>query len=304
MSVSHSFNVAIAEEHGIEIALFLNHFSFWYTKAKGNAQNHHKNKVWVRMKASQIQEVYPYFTLRQVRYTIDKMVDLGLLLQDQFNTKNSDRTKWYTFTKKAKDLLKIQEDKSPKKEGYKNVTPQGYKNVSPSYKIVTSIYKEVDIISRYIQQHRKINENLGLLEDVAMKNKIDKNCMKDVVLDFIINQQNIGKIWMHDSDMFAHFRSWVKQQNYSENVDVELDWFMQKFNEVSKRTFVKTDTIQKRFVRQLSFGFTGKQMVKAVQNMYSSSVKNDYHLKTNFKFATPEYLLKDDNLNKYLNVKL
>ena len=44
-------------------------------------------------------------------------------------------------------------------------------------------------------------------------------------------------------------------------------------------------------------------MVAAVLNLYSSKDGNSFHLKNSFKFATPEYLLKGDNINKYLNVK-
>ncbi len=141
MSRSHSFSVDIATIYGVEVALMLNHFSFWYLKNKSDSNQFFKGEYWVRMKASTLREYYPYFTLRQLRYLIDKMIDLGLLKQDEFNDKKNDRTKWYTVPEKSKKLLGISTDK--------NVTNVTHKIVTPTDKNVTSIYKEEDIKDRY-----------------------------------------------------------------------------------------------------------------------------------------------------------
>ncbi len=37
-------------------------------------------------------------------------------------------------------------------------------------------------------------------------------------------------------------------------------------------------------------------MVKDINNLYSSAVANKFHTQSNFKFATPKYLFKDENL--------
>lgn len=144
MSRSHSFSVEVAKNFKVDIALLLQHFSFWYLKNKSDNVNLFKNDYWVRMKADTLVEYFPYFTKRQLRYCIDKMIDLDLLKQDQFNDKSNDRTKWYSLTKTAKNILNISTDKI--------VTPNPFlsdKIVTPSDKIVTSIYKEVDIEDRY-----------------------------------------------------------------------------------------------------------------------------------------------------------
>jgi len=144
MSRSHAFSVEVAKSFKVDIALLLQHFSFWYLKNKSDNINLYKGDYWVRMKADTLVEYFPYFTKRQLRYCIDKMIDLGLLKQDQFNDKSNDRTKWYSLTKEAKKILNISTDKI--------VTPKHIstdKIVTPSDKIVTSIYKEVDIEDRY-----------------------------------------------------------------------------------------------------------------------------------------------------------
>jgi hypothetical protein len=160
MSRTHSFSVDVAQDFGVEMALMLNHFSFWYLKNKSDNNQFFKGDYWVRMKATQLQEYYPYFSLRQLRYLIDKMIDLNLLKQDEFNTKKNDRTKWYCLTKKSKNILNISTDKNVsniKKEAKKttdistdkNVSNVTHKIVSLTDKNVTSILKEEDTKDRY-----------------------------------------------------------------------------------------------------------------------------------------------------------
>lgn len=306
MSQSHSFNVEVAKQLDVHRALFVQHFSFWYQKNKTDNVNFFKGDYWVRMKISQLHTYFPYYTVDQIRRFIEKLLADKLLKKDEFNDKKNDRTKWYTFTKKGKKLVGISTEKKAIKP-IKKQTGEIANNMtgeiaSPTGEIANSIYKEVDIEYRYILLLKEINQNLNLLEVIAMQNKLSVNLVKEIAETYVKNKVASKTIFNNRTHFLNSFSKWVLDNNYK-NLDEQLNWFLEKFNLVSKRQFVKTDTIQQRFARQFSFGFTGAQMVKAVQNMYSSNVKNDYHLKTAFKFATPEYLLKDDNLNKYLNLR-
>tara|TARA_B110000211_G_C14087603_1_gene557382 strand:+ start:3415 stop:4173 length:759 start_codon:yes stop_codon:yes gene_type:complete len=160
MSRSHSFSVTVATSYGVDMALMMNHFSFWYLKNAADRMNYYKGDYWVRMKAATLRSYYPYFTERQLRYLIDKLIDSRLLKQDEFNDKKNDRTKWYCLTNKSKILLDISTDKNVsniKKTAHKasiistdkNVSNVNDKIVSLTDKNVTSIYKEVDIKDRY-----------------------------------------------------------------------------------------------------------------------------------------------------------
>jgi hypothetical protein len=302
MSLSHSFNVQVASDFGIEIALFLNHFQFWHNRAKNNAQNFHKNKVWVRLSAEQIQEIYPYFTLRQIRYYLQKMVELNLLIKGEFNIKKSDRTKWYNLTKKAQNLLNIK----PVKVGDENVSSKGDENVIAIDENVTSKYKEVDISNRYILLLKEIEGNYGLIETLAMQNRIEKNEVIKYAKIYVKQKVAVKQIYNNATHFYSAFTKWL-----SEEVSVskrclkkEVTWFVDMFNKISRSEFQVSEKIEELFAKQFAVGFTGDQMRKAVTNLYSSSPKNDFHLKSSFKFATPEYLLKDGNMNKYLNFKI
>lgn len=320
MSRSHSFSVDVAEQYSVDIALMLNHFSFWYLKNKGDNHQYFKGDYWVRMKAVQMQEYYPYFSLRQLRYLIDKMIDLKLLKQDEFNTKKNDRTKWYSLTKKSKSLLNISTDKivtNNKKIGKKtpyetaqkltdkNVTNVTHKIVSQTDKNVTSILKEEDTKDRYYYNSKKIASNISLIEIIAMQQKVKIEVVKSKIKEFELHCRSLGKNYNNDSDVFNHFGSWFRKFDFkSENLEKELEWFINVFNQISKRDFKITDTVRTRFAQQFAVGYSGADMRKAIANLYSSAVGNKFHINNQFKFATPEYLLKGENLNKYLNFKV
>lgn len=316
MSRSHSFSVDVAMSFGVDVALMLNHFSFWYLKNKSDNHQYFKGDYWVRMKATQMQEYYPYYTIRQLRYLVDKMIDLKLLKQDEFNTKKNDRTKWYSLTKKSKNLLNISTDKnvsnlgkSLKKEAVflsdKNVTNVSDKIVTLTDKNVTSILKEEDTKDRYYYNSQKITSNISLIEIIAIQQKVKMDLVKSKVKEFELHCRSLQKNYNNDSDVFNHFSAWFRKFDFKEqNLEKELTWFINVFNQISKREFKITETLKNRFAKQFAVGYSGADMRKAIANLYSSSVDNRFHINNKFKFATPEYLLKDDNLNKYLNFKV
>tara|TARA_R110000737_G_scaffold213767_1_gene230794 strand:- start:227 stop:1126 length:900 start_codon:yes stop_codon:yes gene_type:complete len=298
MSRSHSFSVDVAASFGVNCALMLQHFCFWYLKNKSDNVNFHKGDYWVRMKQDTLVQYLPYFNKRQLRHLTDKMVDLQLLKQDQFNQRSNDRTKWYSLTDEAKKILNILSDKI--------VTPKPNhidKIVTPSDKIVTSIYKE-DIKDRYYYSKEKILSNKSLLEILAMQQRVKISTVVNKLDEFVLHSKSLSKNWENDKDLFTHFSSWIRKFNLKDvDLEKEIEWFMMAFNKLSGRTFKITEPLKASFAVQYSAGFTGKDMKIAIANLYSSSIDNAWHKKSGFKFATPEYLLKEDNVNKYLNLK-
>ena len=298
MSRSHSFSVDVAASFGVNCALMLQHFCFWYLKNKSDNVNFHKGDYWVRMKQDTLLQYLPYFNKRQLRHLTDKMVNLQLLKQDQFNQRSNDRTKWYSLTDEAKKILNIWSDKI--------VTPKPNSNdkiVTPSDKIVTSIYKE-DIKDRYYYSKEKILSNKSLLEILAMQQRVKISTVVNKLDEFVLHSKSLSKNWENDKDLFTHFSSWIRKFNLKDvDLEKEIEWFMMAFNKLSGRTFKITEPLKASFAVQYSAGFTGKDMKIAIANLYSSSIDNAWHKKSGFKFATPEYLLKEDNVNKYLNLK-
>lgn len=106
-------------------------------------------------------------------------------------------------------------------------------------------------------------------------------------------------------------RHWVKNEkpikkDVIKNIDPEkinesFEWFINMFNKVSNRDFKGTPQIKKLWLKQVNNGFTGNEMILAMKNLYHPT--NEWHKKREYQFATPEFLLKDGNLNRLMNFK-
>lgn len=305
MSRSHSFSIDVAGEYSVDVALMLQHFCFWYEKVVSDGINKHKGEHWVRLKLIQMNVQFPYWGYSKIRHLVDKMIELDLIKKDEFNHMKSDRTKWYTLTNKAKKILNISKVKEYKKAtaemGKRSTAEMG----NPIAEIDNSKYKEVDIKCIYIINSRKILLNKSLLEIISMQNLVDIKTVENKIPEFELWAKSHAKIYANDKDLFNHFYSWIRKQDLRRfKLEKEVLWFLELFNKISGREFLINDTIKQRFTKQFEAGFSGDQMRKAVKNLYSSAVANEFHLKSRFKFATPEYLLKEENLNKYLNFKV
>lgn len=152
----------------------------------------------------------------------------------------------------------------------------------------------------------KLRSNMILLSSLCKEKNINEELIfdqVDIFSTYLVNTQK--EIHNNDNDLYAHFISWLNRRELKKDFDLEeeLNWFIKMFNKVSRKSFKVTPELKTHFTKLFTVGFTGDEMVKATQNLFSSSVGNLWHIKNSYKFATPEYLLKGDNLNKYLNVR-
>jgi len=145
----------------------------------------------------------------------------------------------------------------------------------------------------------KIEKNLYLIEVLSMQQRVKPDTIKAKIDEFILHRLSLGKT-DDGIDLFNHFSSWIRKQKLSD-VDLEMEFnsFMTMFNKVSTGEFVGTKEIKDLFIQAINNGFTGKQILAAIRNLYSTN--NKWHKNNAYVFATPEHLLKDENLNKYLN---
>ena len=154
----------------------------------------------------------------------------------------------------------------------------------------------------------KLKNNLDLVEGICKDLNIDKKNVYGKIPDFIKFIKEVRRVHKSDSDLFLNFKSWMSSRKSNIKVNLEEGeknylWFIEAFNKISKRTFLPSDITRELFAKQFENGFTPEHFMNAISNLYSSDVGNKFHIERSFKFATPEYLLKDDNINKYLNVR-
>lgn len=98
---NHSFNVGIAKDYSITIALFLAHLAFWAEKNLANNSNIHDGLVWSFDTLEALSDYFPYLSKSQIETMINNCVKNGLIVTGNYNQTAYDRTKWYALTPKA-----------------------------------------------------------------------------------------------------------------------------------------------------------------------------------------------------------
>lgn len=105
MSQHHSFDIAVASEYSIEEAILIHHFQHWIRINRTLKRNQHEGRTWMYQTQEEIAANFPYFRNRQtVMRIIQKLVDKGVLMEENFNKAKYDRTKWYAFVNEGKFL--------------------------------------------------------------------------------------------------------------------------------------------------------------------------------------------------------
>jgi hypothetical protein len=98
LSIHHNFNIKIATEHSIDVAVFLNNIAHWVRENQANERNFHDNRTWTYNSESAFTQIFPYWTRRQMQRIIKTCIDQKLLLAGNYNKAKYDRTKWYTLS--------------------------------------------------------------------------------------------------------------------------------------------------------------------------------------------------------------
>lgn len=103
--MQHSFDIDIATKYGVNCAIILNNLQFWIAKNQANGTNYHDGRYWTFNSAEAFAKLFPYMTVRQINYALQKLRDEGILETGNYNEKPYDRTLWYAFTDFGKSIL-------------------------------------------------------------------------------------------------------------------------------------------------------------------------------------------------------
>ena len=113
--MEHSFDIKIAKEYGIAEAIILKHIYFWVKRNALNEKNCFDGRFWTYNSIKAFAELFPYLTERQVRYTLAKLKDNGLILVGNYNDDPRNRTLWYTLTDEGMALFEQNVQVAPDK---------------------------------------------------------------------------------------------------------------------------------------------------------------------------------------------
>ena len=101
----HFFTVGVAREYGVNEAILLQNIYYWVDKNAANNRHFHDGRYWTYNSTAAFTELFPYFTENQIKYTLKKLREHGLILVGNYNQKAFDQTRWYALTDKAYELF-------------------------------------------------------------------------------------------------------------------------------------------------------------------------------------------------------
>ena len=163
----HSFDVDVAKEYGILCAVILEHMYFWVEKNKANEVHFYDGFYWTYNSVKAFKEQFPYASDKQIRNSIDKLEESGLILTGNYNKSAYDRTKWYALTEKAYSILqKGQIDLSKRANGN---TQKGEPIPDINTDINTNITVSIDTVCQTGNPVRRAVEEWNTLESFGIQ---------------------------------------------------------------------------------------------------------------------------------------
>lgn len=187
----YTFSVEYAEKYGLNEAIMLHNFMYWIKINQANNNNFINGRHWTYNSSKAFQKLFPFWTQKQIEYTLSKMVDTGILIKDCFNEDKRDRTTWYTLAdnfcsdciseKKEMDATNLGNDISEKKEMiYITDKKQQIKNTDKS---------NIDTASGFSQSNYSEIPNSSVSSKIehTQKQKYEELKTKQEVQEFVTN---------------------------------------------------------------------------------------------------------------------
>ena len=133
--MNHSFDIAIAAEYGVNAAIMLEYLRFWITKNAANGVHYHEGRYWTYNSIKALETMFPYMSGKQIRSTLAKLEEDGLIISGNYNGKTFDRTRWYTLTEKGECIfpdgqMHLTAEANPFAPEGKSICPTGQTNTS------------------------------------------------------------------------------------------------------------------------------------------------------------------------------
>ena len=99
--LEHHFPPEMAKKYGVDVAIFCRNIYHWMYKNRANGRHFHDGHWWTYNSQTAFEEIFPYWSRRQVQRIIAKCRDEQLLIIGDYNDDGRDRTTWYSLTETA-----------------------------------------------------------------------------------------------------------------------------------------------------------------------------------------------------------
>lgn len=136
--MNYSFDIAIAQELGVNAAIVVQNLQFWIKKNEANDKHFHDGRYWTFNSMKAWHELFPFWTERQIRKILDDLVEKKIITKGNYNEMKYDRTLWYAFTDYGITILQTCQMKET------SLSIQSDRNVEPIPDINTDINTDVN----------------------------------------------------------------------------------------------------------------------------------------------------------------
>jgi hypothetical protein len=98
---SHGFNVGIAIDYSVTMALWIGYLAFWTEQNLSNNKHIHDSLCWSYDTLESLRLKFPYMSKSQIETMINNSITAGLVVKGNYNKTTYDRTCWYALTPKS-----------------------------------------------------------------------------------------------------------------------------------------------------------------------------------------------------------
>lgn len=102
MSKAHAFSVEVAQEFGVNEAIFIQNMQHWITLNMGKKHNQFNGKTWTYNTYQSFCYYFPYWTRRQIEHLVQKLIDKGVLITFQKDGADRQKGLFYAFSDEMK----------------------------------------------------------------------------------------------------------------------------------------------------------------------------------------------------------
>lgn len=264
----HSFDISIAEKHGVNPAIFLNNMAFWIQKNIGNEKHFYENQFWTYNSVKAFKEIFPYWSTRSLRTTIEYCIKKKLVIKGNFNKAGYDRTTWYAFTKIGLSLFPALETASQlicqkRQMDLSKTTNAFVKNDKPIPDVNTNIKTDI--------KEGKNSErfSLSVLDNFNLSNKTQRLVKKHGINEETVKQKFKNHLQDKDRKTFkvGDLENWFIR---------EIEFIQRVAGKGKKDSIITSNLTAKEFVPQndqkkYSSKDTAKAHVKAIKKALGKS---------------------------------
>ncbi len=139
-----SANPFIAEKYGIDQAILLNNFYLWTSSAPNNPneRTYFNGRYWISISLKDMLHIFKYMSMSGLKRNLDKLIEQGLLLKDNFNVNPLEKTLWYALTDEAITICQNEQNILFKSEN--NIYLSNYFNCILDNRVYLKYYNKIN----------------------------------------------------------------------------------------------------------------------------------------------------------------